>query len=75
MSKIAQISRHVWRVATLCQLADNAHTGGCRQPLQFFERILGRRMIGQNDAHKHSRFAGHTFRAVEFNHDRDTPRW
>jgi hypothetical protein len=30
-------------------------------------------MVGKNDAHEDSRFAGHTFRAVEFNHDGKTP--
>ena len=66
----AQVSRHVGHVAALRQLTDDANFRRGGQSVQFIERRLAGRMIGQNDAHEHCGLAGDTIRAVEFNHDR-----
>ena len=67
---LAQVGRHVGHFAALRQLTDDANPGRGGQSVQFVERRLAGRMIGQNDAHEHCGLAGDTIRAVEFNHDR-----
>ncbi len=43
---------------TLSHRAGDSETGGCRQPLQFRQRIvIVKQLVGQDHAHQNARFA------------------
>ena len=65
----AQIGRHVGRLAPLGQPPDHSRPGRFGQSLQFVERVLVVRAIGQENADEDRRFTGDALRPFHFSHD------